>query len=112
MKLVESKAVIDNRSAMPLRDRRTILTQELLRIFLRCSPLLPLDYIKKHLDHYMLRLQFSGYSEKIRRQLVQSAANAYKKIKASVDRGERPLYRRKEWKKEVRMREKRKKREN
>ena len=34
MKPVASNAVIHNRSAMPLRDRKTILTRELLRILL------------------------------------------------------------------------------
>ena len=39
MKPVSSKAVINNRSAMPLRNKRTVITQEILRIILRCSPL-------------------------------------------------------------------------
>ena len=37
MKPVASKAVIDNRSAMPLRDKRTVITQEILRIILRLA---------------------------------------------------------------------------
>ena len=34
-KPVSSKAVVDARSAMPLKDRRTVLTQDILRILLR-----------------------------------------------------------------------------
>ena len=37
-KSVSSKSVIDARSAMPREDKRTVLTQDLLRIILRCSP--------------------------------------------------------------------------
>ena len=65
MKPVASKAVIDNRSAMPLRDKRTVITQEILRIILRCSPLLPCDSVRAHMEQYMLRLQFFGYSEQL-----------------------------------------------
>ncbi len=37
-KQVSSKAVISNRSAMSLKDKRTVSIQEILRIILRCSP--------------------------------------------------------------------------
>ena len=112
MKPVSSKSVINNRSAMPLKDRRTVITQEILRIVLRCSPLLPWETTKTHIEEYMLRLQFSGYDEKFRIEVLESAAKAYKKIRLKVDRGERPLYRRKEWKQEERAKEKRRKKEN
>ena len=112
MKPVSSKSVINNRSAMPLKDRRTVITQEILRIVLRCSPLLPWETTKAHIEEYMLRLQFSGYDEKFRIEVLESAAKAYKKIRLKVDRGERPLYRRKEWKQEERAKEKRRKKEN
>ena len=35
---VATKAVVDARSAMPWIDKRTVITQEILRILLRCSP--------------------------------------------------------------------------
>lgn len=40
-KQISSKVVTCNRSAMPLKDKRTVLIQEILRIILRCSPRLP-----------------------------------------------------------------------
>ena len=83
-----------------------------MRIVLRCSPLLPWETTKAHIEEYMLRLQFSGYDEKFRIEVLESAAKAYKKIRLKVDRGERPLYRRKEWKQEERAKEKRRKKEN
>ena len=53
-KQVSSKAVIDAKSAMPFKDRRTMLTQDLLRILLRCSPKLPFSQKKKHIEEYVL----------------------------------------------------------
>ena len=106
-KPISSKAVIQQKSAMPLREKRKILTQDILRIILRCSPLLPWKHIVKHLDHYMLRMQFSGYHEKFRKEILRSAIKAYENIKNDVSEGKRPLYRSKEWQSERRLEEKR-----
>ena len=106
-KQVSSKAVISNRSAMPLRDKRTVLTQEILRIILRCSPSLPWERVKDHVDDYMMRLQFSGYSIQFREQVLRSALKAHKRIKEKVANDERPLYRKKHWRQKERIREKR-----
>ena len=92
-KTVSSKAVIDAQSAMPMKDKRTILTQDLLRVILRCSPELPWETKRKHIEEYSLRLQFSGYNEKIRKDILRSAIIAYERIQKSVKKGERPLYR-------------------
>ena len=107
-KPVASKSVIDERSAMPTKDKRTILTQDLLRVIMRCSPDLPWHTKKKHIEEYSLRMQFSGYSEEFRREIVRSAIKAYQKIKRQVRKGKRPLYRTKEWRKKERAKEKRK----
>ena len=108
-KQVSSKSVVDFRSAMSLRDKRTVLTQDILRIILRCSPLLPISTVVKHIDEYMLRLQFSGYCKRLREDILKSALNAYKKIKEDVEKGRRPLYRAKQWKQEERYKVKRRK---
>ena len=48
---VASKSVIHAASAMPPNTRRTVLTQEVLRILLRCSPLLPLGMYSQPYQH-------------------------------------------------------------
>lgn len=111
-KPVSSKSVVHNRSAMPLRSKRTVITQDILRIIMRCSPLLTWERVKVHLDEYMMRLQFSGYSEKFRVQVIRSAMTAYKKILSEVTNGKRPMYRRKQWKQNIRTKEKRERKEN
>ena len=70
-KQVSSKAVVDAKSAMPFKDKRTILTQDILRILLRCSPELPWSQKKKHIEEYVLRMQFSGYEENVRKEIVR-----------------------------------------
>ena len=111
-KPVSSKAVVDARSAMPLKDRRTVLTQDILRILLRCSPELPWNIKKMHIEEYVLRMQYSGYKEGFRREVVRSAISAYERIQEKVIKKERPLYRTKNWKQKERLREKRDKKTN
>ena len=107
-KPVSSRYVVPYESAMPLRDKRTVLTQDMLRVILRCSPLLPWNNVVSHLENYMLRMQYSGYRENERKQVLRSAINAYVNIKKEVQEGERPMYRNKRWKGKERAKLKRK----
>ena len=101
-KEVASKEVVNMRSAMPLKNKRTIMTQEILRIIMRCSPTMPWPQIAKHISEYMLRMQNSGYPMKIREQVLDSALEAYRRIENDVKVGKRPRYRGREWCKEAR----------
>ena len=112
MKDVSSKSVVLARSALSWPVKRTVLTQEALRIMMNCSPLLSAQEVSKHLSHFSLRMQYSGYSQKFRGEIVNSACNAYKEIKAQVDSGSRPLYRPREWQRDERNRSKRDKQLN
>ena len=80
-KAVSSKSVIDEKSAMPFKDRRTVLTQDLLRVILRCSPDLPWSEKKKHIEEYVLRMQFSGYCEKVRKEVEEIILNLFRHSK-------------------------------
>ena len=61
---VSSRSVVNARSALPWNCKRTILTQEVLRIFLNCSRELPWETVVAHVNHMMFRLQYSGYNQK------------------------------------------------
>ena len=50
----------------------------------------------------MMRIQYSGYEQEFRYEVLSSALNAYDKLRQSEARGERPLYRPKEWNAEER----------
>ena len=108
-KEVASKSVINARSSLPWEAKRTTITQEILRILLRCSPDLPPETTKGHIQQFMLRLQFSGYNPTFKAQVVKSAYKAYASIIEKDQRGEQPLYRPKTWKRRERQEDRRKK---
>ena len=80
-KTVSSKAMIHRRTAMPTSKKRTIITQEILRVMTRCSPNLEWRDVIPHLNEAMKRVQYSGYNKQFRCEVLKSAINAYKKIK-------------------------------
>ena len=108
-KEVSSKAVIDARSAVPWKMKRTVLTQEVIRILRNCSRRLPWSEVCKHVEGFSMRMQFSGYTEMFRAQVVKSALCAYDKMVEKDERGEEPLYRPREWRRVERAEERRKK---
>ena len=106
-KEVSSKGVIHEKTAMSSKQKRTVLTQELVRVMLRCSPLLPWTETTKHINNFMARLQYSGYNRKFRAQIAKSALKAYREIKRKDETGEKPMYRNKSWKRKERRKDKR-----
>ena len=112
MKSVASVALIDARSTIPWKSKRTILVQQTLRILRNCSEDLPWDITKKHLDQMMRRMQYSGYNQKFRYEVLTSAFNGFEKMKEKDENGEQPLYRSKQWRKEERRIEKESKKKN
>lgn len=109
---VASSSVINARSALPWSWKRTILTQEVLRILLNCSRELPWEVVVAHVNHMMLRLQYSGYDQKFRKEVVRSALAAYNRLVELDANGEKPLYRPWGWKAHERARERKKRCDN
>ena len=70
-KEVSSKAVVDARSALPWKTKRTIHTQEILRILRNCSRSLPANDTRRHVEEYVARMQYSGYDRVFRAQVEQ-----------------------------------------
>ena len=108
-KEISSKWVVHEKSALSLSMKRTILTQQVLRIFLNCSKDLPWDEVVEHVNKMMMRVQLSGYNQKFRHEIVHSAIKAYHKIKEEEENGSKPMYRPKGYQKEERKEEKAKK---
>ena len=52
-KEVASKAVVDARSALPMKTKRTIHTQEIVRILRNCSKSLPANVTRGHVEEYV-----------------------------------------------------------
>ena len=111
-KEMASKAVINARSALSWSTKRTVLTQEVLRVILNCSKLLPWERRVENVNEMVLRMQYSGYGEKFRYEVVNSALKAYRAREKADREGERPLHRPKEWRREEREQERVIKRSN
>ena len=109
MKDVSSKLLTHAESAMPWATKRTILTQDALRILLNCSRDLPWDVKANHLTHFTARMQFSGYDQRFRFEVVSSALKAYNALKEKEENGVRPMYRPRAWNEEERRSEKKNK---
>ncbi|KXJ14577.1 hypothetical protein AC249_AIPGENE4819 [Exaiptasia diaphana] len=86
------------------------MTQEVLRVLLNCSTLLPWEQTVTHINQMVARMQYTGYKGEFRYDVVKSALNAYRRILALDQQGLRPMYKPKEWKKAERDEKKREKR--
>ena len=58
-KEIANKSVVQAKSAMSYANKRRIVTQEILRVLLRCSPHLPWNQVLPHLNNMMMRIQYS-----------------------------------------------------
>ena len=109
-KEVSSKMMLSSRSALPMKVKRTVLTQEVLRVLLNCNPEIPWEQTVGHVNNMMRRMQYSGYSKGFRYEIVQSGLLAYKKIQELDQTGVKPMYRPKEWRQNEGRKEKEEKR--
>ena len=70
IKKVSSKLVLHRSSAMPITTKRTILTQQCLRIMLNCCDELEESIKNEHLSLFMARMQASGYDHAFRIEVL------------------------------------------
>ena len=109
---MRNKKVILSNSAIPSKQKRTILTQECLRRLRNTQVDLGKDVQIKHLNNFMIKMRDSGYSALYRKQVLSSALNAFEKMVKDDQSGVKPLYRDKNWNKESRMEQKKDKQTN
>ena len=88
-KEMASKAAINTRSALSWSTKKTVLTQEVIRVLLNCSKLLPWEKVVENVNKMILRMQYSGYSEKLRYDVVNSALKAVTSTQRVEERGMR-----------------------
>ena len=106
-KPMATKHVMHSRTAFPDKMKKTVLTQEMLRAILRCSPELKWEEKIPHCNEVTKKMQFSGYNQQFRTVVVKSALKAYKEIVKKDQEGTQPMYRNKSWDKENRIKKKR-----
>ena len=95
-----------------MQTKRTVLSQEMLRILLHCSDQLPWETVCHHINEFMKKLQYSGYTQTFRYNVAKSAMNAYDDIKEKERLGIRPKNRLKTWRRQEREIEKARKKKD
>ena len=95
-KEMATKMVIHAESAIPRSVKRTVLTQEVLRIMLHCSRNLPWDVVRGHINKFIMKMQLSGYEQTFRYEVSKSSINAFQTMMMNEERGIRPIHRPKE----------------
>ena len=105
-KPTRNKSVILCNSAIPSKQKRTILTQECLRRLRNTQMELGKDVQTKHLNNFMIKMRNSGYTALYRKQILNSALLAFEKMVKDDQTGTKPLYRDKHWNKELRKEQK------
>ena len=111
-KAMASMMVIHADSAIPRKVKRTVLTQEVLRIIRHCSKLITWEEVRGHINKFMMKMQLSGYDQAFRCDIVKSAINAFEIMMEKEEMEIRPMHRPKEWQKAERMEQKERKKKD
>ena len=111
-KPTKCKNVILADAALPSKDKRTILTQECLRIIRNTKLELGVDIRNQYLDRFMLKMKNSGYNAKFRKEILDSALKGFDKMIKDDKDDLKPLYRSKNWMKDRRKDQKKERKRN
>ena len=84
MKEVSSRAVINEKSSHPRNMKKNVLVNEALRILRNSSKFLKWEETAEHLSYLMKRLQFSGYDQRFRHEVMKAAFKKYDTNKEAV----------------------------
>ena len=91
-------------SAMPAGMKRTVLTQEVVRIRRNIHPGLPWEISLKHLDNLSQRMRMSGYDESYRYQVIKSGVEGFDKMVTESEKdGGRPINSARTWEEDLRL---------
>ena len=107
-----NKLITIKSSAISMKSKMNILTQQCFKRFHNTSESIPQEWIIRILEEYMLEMYLSGYSEQERYNVLNSGWKTYKNLKAKEQRGLRPFYRNNSFNKNERTVEKLNKKSN
>ena len=108
-KPMSSPFVTHKNSAMSTRTKESVLVADLTRVMRNISLWCTAEERSEKVQHYMARLQYSGYNMEDRVKIYQKAKNRFNDMVERDESREEPLYRSKNWKKVERNEEKRRK---
>ena len=91
MKDVSSRRLLDYRSAHPESMKINVLVNEATRIMRNCTKYLPNDELTKHLQYFVKRMQYSGYPQEYRYEVLSRATrkNEQWRMRSAEDEGRR-----------------------
>ena len=112
MKPMSSKHVISQSSALPISSKMNILTADLIRVMRNVSEHCEDGEREKHVQLYINRMQYSGYSQSDHVHVYKKAKRCFDNIVQESKNGGTPLYRRKTYQRTLREKEKSNKRRN
>jgi hypothetical protein len=105
-KPVANHLLILEMSAMPAKMKRTVLTQEVVRIQRNIRPGLPWDCTVEHLNDFSQRMRASGYNEEYRFQVIKAGVEGFEKMREVAENGGRPVNRPRSWEEDLRRNKK------
>ena len=109
MKPMANKYLINNRSALSTTMKTNVLVADLVRIMRNVSLQCSESERQKHIQHFIKRMQFSGYHQQERVKVYTKAKRRFEQIIERDRKGECPIYRGKFWERRRREQEKIKK---
>lgn len=110
MKPMSSKHVVNKSSALPISAKMNILTADLVRVMRNVSNYCQEGEREKHIQQFIHRMQFSGYSHADRVAVYKKARLRFEKMVQESKNGDTPLYRGKAYQRMSREKEKNNKR--
>ena len=94
-KPIANKCVTHKTSAMSIKQKMHILTQQCFSRLHNTSESISTSRTVQLLDEFMIDLKVSGYSERERKNILEGAVNTHLKLKDKETSGVRPYYRHK-----------------
>ena len=104
--------VIHNSSAISSRSKENILIADLTRVMRNVSTKCSDHERKSKIQHFVSRMQYSGYGIEDRIKIYKSAKRRYDEMLRKDSEGVEPLYRSKDWNRSERLKTKESKKKN
>ena len=102
MKPMSNRNLINSKSAQSDNSKLNILAADLLRVMRNVSNRNDESERKKWVQHFMNRMQFSGYNQSMRMKVYHKAKMMYQKRQREDEEGTKPFYRAKTWNRDQR----------
>ena len=84
---------MDMQSAMPHRTKIVAMTQEGVRRMCNCSKELSNETKCAIISYFMRKLQISGYSQKVRANILEGAVTTYRRKERAEELKIQPIHR-------------------